>query len=60
MSAQTWDWVAVALAVGFAAAWLGFRLRRQWRSRKESPGGVGGCGATCEGCPYRNGCGARK
>lgn len=60
MSSQTWDWVAVGLAVSFAAAWLGFRIRRNWQKQKEAKGKFGACGATCDGCPFAKGCGGKS
>lgn len=60
MSTQALDWIAVGLAVAFAAAWLGFRFRRNWRKQKESKGGIGACGSSCEGCPFDKGCGGKR
>ena len=60
MRAQTWDWIAVGLAVAFAASWLAFRVRNQLRRQKDRKGKAGACGASCDGCPYAKGCGGNS
>ncbi len=56
---QSWDVMAVAATVAFAAAWLGFRVRRHLRRSKGGGGKTGACGADCDGCPFARDCGGR-
>ncbi len=60
MNAPWADWMAVGLAVALAAAWLGFRIRRQWRRQRDARPGEGACGSKCDDCPFSQGCGGRN
>ena len=57
MDAQWLDWIAVGAAVAGAAAWLGWRARRNWRKQKEAKDRACACSSGCDGCPFSKGCG---
>ena len=60
MNPEWFDWIAVGLAVGIAATWLGWRIRRYWRKQKEARGRSCACASGCDGCPFAKGCGDRS
>lgn len=56
MNGQWADWLVVGLVVGAAALWLGLRVRRDMRRRKEAAARQETCNLGCEGCPFSDVC----